>query len=88
MAHYEPAYQDLRCLPIQLFSCLLLKELAVYYSYINIMHFHFTFLAYRGWLDGAMVLGKLPVPGHPTTLDKGRARAYWACSRCGLGLFE
>ena len=34
-----------------------------------------------------MVLGKLPVLGHPTSLDKSRARAYCACSRCGWGLF-
>ena len=34
-----------------------------------------------------MVLGKLPVPGRPTYLDKSRARAYCACSRCGWGLF-
>ena len=32
-----------------------------------------------------MVLGKLPVPGRPTYLDYSRARAYCACSRCGLG---
>ena len=24
---------------------------------------------YRGWFGGAMVLGKLPVPGRPTNLD-------------------
>ena len=36
-----------------------------------------------GWSDGAMVLGKLPVPGHPANMDNSRARAYWACSRCG-----
>ena len=30
-----------------------------------------------------MVLGKLPVPGHPTTVDYSRARAYCAGSRCG-----
>ena len=35
----------------------------------------------------AMVLGKLPVPGRPTNLDMNMARAYCACSRCGLGLF-
>ena len=35
-----------------------------------------------------MVLGKLPVPGRPTGLDKRRARTYCACSRCGTGLFE
>ena len=36
---------------------------------------------------GAMVLGKLPVPGRPTNLDKSRARACCARSRCGWGLF-
>ena len=43
---------------------------------------------------GAKVLGKLPVPGPPTTLDYSRARAYCACSRsycafsrCRCGLF-
>ena len=34
-----------------------------------------------------MVLGKLPGPGRPTTLDDSRARAYCACSRCEWGLF-
>ena len=33
------------------------------------------------------MLGKLPVPGRPNNLDYSRARAYCACSRCGLGLF-
>ena len=32
-----------------------------------------------------MVLGKLPVPEHPTSLEKNRARAYCACSWCGQG---
>ena len=41
-----------------------------------------------GWLSGAMVLGKLPVPRRPTNLDNSRARAYCACGRCGWGLFE
>ena len=41
----------------------------------------------RGWSGGAMVLGKLPVPGRPTIWIIGRARAYSACSRCGWGLF-
>ena len=38
---------------------------------------------------GVMVLDKLSVLGRPTctSLDKSRARAYCACSRCGLGLF-
>ena len=39
----------------------------------------------RGWSGGAMVLGKLPVPGRPTNLDYSRARAF--CSRCGWELF-
>ena len=30
-----------------------------------------------------MVLGKLPVLGRHTSLDKSRARAKCACSRCG-----
>ena len=40
-----------------------------------------------GWSGGAMVLGKLSVPGRPTYLDYSRARAYCTCSRCGWGLF-
>ena len=40
----------------------------------------------RRWSGGAMVLGKLPVPGRPTNLDRSGARAYCACSRCGLGV--
>ena len=42
---------------------------------------------WQGRSGGAMVLGKLPVPGRPTNLDYSRARAFYACSRCGLGLF-
>ena len=38
-------------------------------------------------VGGAMVLGKLPVPGRPTYLDDSRARAYCACTRCGWELF-
>ena len=40
-----------------------------------------------GWSDGVMVLGKLPVSGHPTYLDYSRARAYCTCRRCWWGLF-
>ena len=36
--------------------------------------------------DGAMVLGKLLVPGHPTNLEYSKARAFCACGRCGWGL--
>ena len=31
------------------------------------------------------MLGKLLVPGRPINLDNSRARAYYACSRCGGG---
>ena len=41
-----------------------------------------------GWLGGAKVLGKLPVPGRPTDLDYSRARAYCACGRCGWGCLD
>ena len=41
----------------------------------------------RGWSGGAMVLGKLSVPGRPANLDYSRARAYCAYSGCGCGLF-
>ena len=40
-----------------------------------------------GWSGGAMVLGKLTVPGRPANLDYGRTRVYSACSRYGWGLF-
>ena len=40
-----------------------------------------------GWLGGAMVLGKLPVPGRPSDMADSRARGYCACSGCGWGLF-
>ena len=33
------------------------------------------------------MLGKLSVPGRPTSLDDSRARAYCACTRCGWGFF-
>ena len=46
----------------------------------------FSFIIW-GWSGGAKVLGKLSVPGRPTSLDDSRARAYCACSRCGWGLF-
>ena len=38
-------------------------------------------LTTQGWSGGAMVLGKLPVPGRPTYFGYSRARAYWACNR-------
>ena len=44
-----------------------------------------SYVCPRGWLDCAMVLGKLPVPGRPSNLANSRARAYCACSECGWG---
>ena len=41
----------------------------------------------RGWSGGAMVLGKLPVPGASYNFDYSRARACCACRRCGWGWF-
>ena len=41
----------------------------------------------KGLSGGAMVLGKLSVPGRPTNFDYSRARAYCPCRRCGWGLF-
>ena len=38
------------------------------------------------WSGGAMVLGKLPVPGRP--MDYSRARTYCACSRCCWGFLD
>ena len=45
-------------------------------------------IASRGWSGGAKVLGKLSVPGRPTSLDDSRARDYCACSRCGWGCLD
>ena len=41
----------------------------------------------RGWSGGVMVLGKLPVPGHPANLDKSGAGACCPCGGCWWGLF-
>ena len=41
-----------------------------------------------GWSGGAMVLGKLPVPGRPAILiTVGQGTTASACSRCGWRLF-
>ena len=44
-------------------------------------------LVYLVWSGGAMVLGKLPVPGRPTNLALSRTRAYCPFGRCGWGWF-
>ena len=33
-----------------------------------------------------MVLGKLSVPGRPTSLNYSRAGVYYTCRRCGWGI--
>ena len=38
-----------------------------------------------GRSGGAKVLGPLSVPGRPSSLDFGWARAYCTCSRCAPG---
>ena len=48
---------------------------------------YILYLKNRGWSGGAMVLGKLPLPGRPSNLADSRARAYCACGGCGWGLF-
>ena len=55
----------------------------------SVFSFFFFFLSLfsitqgKGWSGGAMVLGKLSVPGRPTNLNYSRAKAYCAYSRCG-----
>ena len=34
-----------------------------------------TYNYHKGWSGGAKVLGKVPVPGHPTNWDDNMARA-------------
>ena len=43
---------------------------------------------WRGWSGGAMVLGKLPVPGRSINFDYSRAKAFFAYRRCGLGCLD
>ena len=53
----------------------------------RIVHVLIGLQVFAGWLGGAMVMGKLPVPGRPPNLADSRARAYCTCSGCGWGLF-
>ena len=59
----------------------------IFFSHLSFLTSFSLSLGVWGWSGGAMVLGKLPVPGRPTNLDYSRARAYCTCSRCGWGLF-
>ena len=64
---------------------------AVIYRKLILFFFFFFFFGGGGgggWCDGAMVLGKLPVPGLPTDLDNSRARVDCACNRCLLGCLD
>ena len=55
---------------------------------MKVAHASSSFISYMMWVvGGAKVLGKVTVPGRPTSLDDSRARDYCACSRCGWGLF-
>ena len=72
---------------------LCIKVMIFNFSFSNIVIYIYIYIyqvvscSIWGWSGGAKVLGKLPVPGRPTTLDNSRARAYCACNRCGWGLF-
>ena len=66
----------------------------IHYSFLNITinpgfdtqscHILLFLLSLLLSSGGAKMLGKLPVPWHPTTLDDSRTRAYCACNKCGL----
>ena len=43
---------------------------------------------FRGWLGSAKVLSKLSVPGRPTYLDNGRARAIVLAVGAGGGRLD
>ena len=66
--------------------CLIFGDLDFIFKVI-VLSMEYLLNQWRGWSDGAMVLGKLPVPGRPTVLAYSRAKAYCTCSRCGWGLF-
>ena len=69
-------------------SICLQKHMLLKTKWPSISQFDYLILSVWGWSGGAMVLGKLPVPGRPTNLDNSGARAYCKrCSRCGRGLF-
>ena len=56
------------------------------HNHLSANNMFWSLYNYWGWSGGAMVLGKLPVPGRPTNLDYSRARAYCSCNRCGWGV--
>ena len=50
---------------------------------LHLIHLHLPHCLSQGRSGGAMVLGKLSVPAHPTNLYYCRARAYCACLGAG-----
>ena len=69
VAYHELAHLELHCLQVQLFSwhLLIIRVLALVKFFSRDWAYQENFLkAPRGWSGGAMVLGKLPVPGRPT----------------------
>ena len=56
---------------------------SLFFFFFFFLSLFFLLLRGRGWSGGAMVLGKLSVPGRPTNLNYSRARAYCAYRRCG-----
>ena len=52
------------------------------FFFLFFLSLFFLLLRGRGWSGGAIVLGKLSVPGRPTNLNYNRERAYCAYRRC------
>ena len=77
---------DLNCF----FVCFLSKKTNGICIFLNIKSklSERPYVQILGWSAGAMVLGKLPVPGRPTDLDLSRARTFCACRRCGWGCLD
>ena len=78
--------------PLLLVTLVNANKVSIYFSSITIIYYYYyqfrpSYTRIRGWSGGAMVLGELPVPGRPAYLIYIRARTYYACSRCGWGLF-
>ena len=67
-------------------ACIRCGWVVVWIFFSLVYHFFsFSLSLGGGWSGGAKVLGKLPVPERPTSLDNSRTRAYCACSRCEWG---
>ena len=52
------------------------------------LYYEFHIAVKRGWSGGAMVLGKLPVPGLPTNLNYSRARPIVLAVGAGGGCLD